>query len=468
MNRFTLEKKTIIIVISWLALTLTSCASTFYTRGHKALKEERYSEAIRELKQAVAEQPKNILAIRDLGIAVYGKGNSSLALRLLNIARMRVPEDPVTSYYIGRIYEDNGDYDKAIEMYKDYINLGPLNPFRQEIENRLLALTRQQMLKNLRDMLTREEQLATATIPDNAVAVLYFLNLNKAEALTPLQKGIAEMLITDLSQVSSLTLVERARLHMLMQEMGLGMSGLVDESTAPRLGKLLGVSRIVHGGMVQLAEKQIRLNASFTDLGKKTNSYPVTITGSLNDLFKLEKELVFKILDDMAIQLTPEERKAIEKPPTKNLLAFMYYCKALDLEDKGQFRQASANYNAALKKDPAFMPASKGVERVKSYAQFKAKAPLPSVALVSAKAGRAGGGSTRASGPPSANQRRAALQQHNTVGLGIGSRLERTALNVNAGFLPGIESREAVTEEKITSFGATSPMQIRVPIPVKN
>jgi len=460
-------KKIGVFTVLGLVLLLSGCATSFYSRGHKALEDERYADAIRELKQAVAEQPKNIPAIRDLGIAVYGKGNTNLALRLLNIARVRVPEDPVTTFYIGRIYEDAGDYEKAIEMYKNYINLSPLNPFRQEIENRLIALSRQLMLKNLREMLTREDQLGTATLPDNAVAVLYFLNLNKAEALTPLQKGITEMLITDLSQVSQLTLVERARLQLLMQEMGLGMSGLVNETTAPRLGKLLGVSKIVHGGMVQLADKQIRLNTGFTDLKNKTSSYPITITGSLNDLFKLEKDLVFKILADMAIQLSPDERKAIEKPPTKNLLAFMYYCKALDQEDRGQFSQAAANYTAALKKDPAFIPAGQGVERVKAYSQFKAKPPLPSLAVVNAKGARSGVGSARTAGRPSANQKRAALQQRSSAGLNIGSRLERTALNVNAGFIPGIQSREAIIEDNTTSFGASSPIQIRVPIPVK-
>jgi tetratricopeptide (TPR) repeat protein len=467
MDKFLLLKKILIFFITSIWLFLTGCATTYYSRGQKALEQERYGDAIRELKQAIAENPKDILAIRDLGIAVYSKGNLNLSLRLLNIARMRVPEDPVTSYYIGRIYEDSGDYAKAIDMYKNYINLSPLNPFRQEIENRLLALTRQLLLKNLRDMLTREAQLETATLPDSAVAVLYFLNLNKAEALTPLQKGITEMMITDLSQVKSLALVERARLQMLMQEMGLGMSGLVDETTSPRLGKLLGVSRIVHGGMVQLSDKQIRLNAGYTDVKNGKNSSPVTITGSLNDLFKLEKDLVFKILEDMAIQLTPEERKAIEKPPTRNLLAFMYYCKALDQEDKGLYDQAAVNYNAALKKDPGFAPAERGVQRVHAYSQFKTKAPLPSLAVVSAKTNRAAGNKSRTAGRPQASQRRAALQGRSVPGLSLGSRLERTALNVNAGFMPGIQSREAVTEENTTSFGASSPILIRIPIPVK-
>jgi len=451
-----------------IAVCFTGCATTYYSRGHKALDEERYSEAIRELKQAVAEEPRNFDAIRDLGIAIYGRGNLNLSFRLLNIAKLRKPDDPVIAYYIGRIYEDAGQYDKAIEMYKVYINLSPLNPFRKEIENRLLVLIRQQMRKDLRNMLTQEDQLEIAAIPDNAVAVLYFLNLNKESALTPLQKGLTEMLITDLSQVKDLVVIERARLQSLMEEMGLGMSGLVGSANAPRVGKLLGASKIVHGGLVQLSNKQIRIDAGYTDVKQNQTVASSSITGSLRDLFKMEKGIAFKIIDGIGIKLSTEERKAIEKVPTSNLLAFMYYCRALDQEDKGLFNDAANSYNSALKKDPNFALAMRGAQRVKAFTEFKTKPPKPKFADLNAKRGRPAGKDNRGVPKSKTTQKKFASQERKPPIPALGSRLDRTALNVNSGFMPGIESREPATEETAPTFGSFNPIFIRIPVPIKH
>ncbi len=456
-----------ILLLAGMIIFFTGCASTYYSRGHKALDEERYSDAIRELKQAVADEPTNIDAIRDLGIAIYGRSNLNLSFRLLNIAKMRRPDDPVVAYYIGRIYEDNGQYDKAIDMYKVYINLSPLNPFRKEIENRLLVLIRQQMRRDLRTMLTKESQLEVAAIPDNAVAVLYFLNLNKENALTPLQKGLTEMLITDLSQVKDLVVIERARLQSLMEEMGLGMSGLVNSANAPRVGKLLGASKIIHGGLVQLADKQIRIDAGYTDVKHNQTGASSSTTGSLNNLFKMEKDIAFKVIDGMGIQLSAGERKAIEKVPTSNLLAFMYYCRALDQEDKGLFKDAANSYNSALQKDPGFEKAMQGAQRVKAFSEFKTKPPKPKFAVLAAQTGRPGGKNNKAVPQSKTSRKNPDLTQQRPPMPALGSRLDRTALNVNSGFMPGIESREPLTEENAPTFGSSNPIFIRIPVPVK-
>ena len=56
------------------------------------------------------------------------------------------------------------------------------------------------------------------------VAVSYFENVSEDPELDPLKKGIAEMLITDLSISEDIHLVERARLQELLAEMELQKS----------------------------------------------------------------------------------------------------------------------------------------------------------------------------------------------------------------------------------------------------
>ncbi|MDP6945075.1 MAG: CsgG/HfaB family protein, partial [Myxococcota bacterium] len=69
------------------------------------------------------------------------------------------------------------------------------------------------------------------------IAVSYFANTSKKPELEPLKKGIAEMLITDLSVSKDIRLVERSRLNDVMKELDLQASKFVDKKTAAKIGK---------------------------------------------------------------------------------------------------------------------------------------------------------------------------------------------------------------------------------------
>ena len=118
--------------------------------------------------------------------------------------------------------------------YSRYTQLNPARKMRQTVEGRMQVLVRQQMAAQIKALLEQEEALEASPAPENSIAVLYFTDLSGNPDFVPLRKGLAEMLITDLAQVRSLQVVERARMQMLLDEMGLGMTGLIKEETAPR------------------------------------------------------------------------------------------------------------------------------------------------------------------------------------------------------------------------------------------
>lgn len=86
---------------------------------------------------------------------------------------------------------------------------------------------------------------------DGAVAVLYFDNQGNSE-LEPLKVGLAQMLITDLQQAGDITVVERARIQAILDELELGHNGMADPTTAARVGKLLGAQWLVLGSYFDL------------------------------------------------------------------------------------------------------------------------------------------------------------------------------------------------------------------------
>ena len=66
------------------------------------------------------------------------------------------------------------------------------------------------------------------------VAISYFDNTSGLEQYNPLSKGLADMLITDLSNVKSIQIVEREKLENLLKEIDLG--DLETENQCPRCG----------------------------------------------------------------------------------------------------------------------------------------------------------------------------------------------------------------------------------------
>src|SRR6185437_1853125 len=94
-------------------------------------------------------------------------------------------------------------------------------------------------------------QAPTDTRP--TVAVMFFTDgaIGKEhETLAPLSGGIADMLITDLSVNEKIRVVERDNLKKLMDEQNLSAGGRVDQETAVKVGKLLGVHHMIFGGFV--------------------------------------------------------------------------------------------------------------------------------------------------------------------------------------------------------------------------
>ncbi len=86
--------------------------------------------------------------------------------------------------------------------------------------------------------------------------------------------------------------------------------------------------------------------------------------GDLDEFFRMEKQLVLKIVDDLGIRLTQEERRQVMEIPTESMLAFLAYSKGLDAEDRGQFGEAYSSYQQAVQIDPEFSQAEQYMSRV--------------------------------------------------------------------------------------------------------
>ena len=81
------------------------------------------------------------------------------------------------------------------------------------------------------------------------LAVLYFTNgaLIDNASFAPLSKGMAEMLITELAQNSTVRVVERDRLQSLIEEQNPANSGRVAQDNAVKMAQTLGARHTLTG-----------------------------------------------------------------------------------------------------------------------------------------------------------------------------------------------------------------------------
>jgi len=441
---------------------IVGCASSNYSRGHKALEQEDYDTARNFLQSAIKENVQNTDAVRDMGITLYYQRKVNIATRFLEKALLHNHQDPLTLFYLGYCYEQSNELPRAIAVYRLYTKISPLSGLRKTIEGRLALLLKKQMQLEAKTALTQEQTFDISTIPNNTIAVLYFDNLTDQDELAPLSKGLTDMLITDLSQSQKITVVERARLQSLLEEMALGQSGMIDTDTALRIGKLLGVANMVGGTILSLSDGKLRIDAGISATKLDSVIASDNVSGDLQAFLQLEKDLAFRIFDLLGVHLSAAEREAVQKLPTDNMLAFMEYCRGLDFEDKGMINEAQNAFSLAAHADPEFTQAKSAMNRVDAMTNVSADASRMHPKQVLKQQHPKRGETYKEQRLP---QQGPGIAQRMIPG--TSDRLLQTARNVSSGFVPGIESRKPTTEEKNPTFGNSVPITVRIPLPRK-
>ena len=91
--------------------------------------------------------------------------------------------------------------------------------------------------------------------PKKNVAILYFDNYTGASDYDPLGKGIASMMISDLSSVKEIQLLERDRMQDLIKEVDNQHTKYFDSTTAVKVGKMVGVEYVVVGAFATVTPR---------------------------------------------------------------------------------------------------------------------------------------------------------------------------------------------------------------------
>ncbi len=331
-----------------LIITLSSCATVKFDSAPTD-----YVADLARLQRQLLIRPNDPTLLRDLGTLYFQAKKYNDARSPLFRSYGLKADDPRTIFYYGMTLEYLTESEAALRVYINYTDVSSFSPYRKLIEGRYRILTREIVQQQFQVLLANEQKLGTERIVPKAVAVFPLAYQGTDSKYNALGKGLSEMMLIDLGQVKSLTMIERIRIEALLGELQFGQSNKVDRATAPRLGKLLGAGKIVSGAF-NVSNNNLRMDVAAWDVVNRKYPELKTKMDDLDNLFAVEKEIVFGVIKELGITLTREEREKVQFIPTKNTLAFINYCLGLQNDDARDFQSAKVYYNQAVTLDPNF------------------------------------------------------------------------------------------------------------------
>lgn len=265
-------------------------------------------------------------------------------------------KDYALYFFLGQRHLEAGNRRAAIEAWTRYVALAPQDARSLAVRERLTLLKLAEAKEFVRRRLRNSEPMHPGGVPVKSVAVFNFRNQGPSE-LGVLTKGLTAMIITDLSKVPGLRVLEREKVAALLREIRLGQTGVVDQESAPRMGRILAARYVVWGKMGQPGKDRLRLDSEVGESETSTESARAGVEGPLGAFFKLEKQLVEGLLKSLGVReedLGPDVLAAVRKIHTKSIAALAYYSAGLDYLDQERFPEAKEAFRKATEADPAF------------------------------------------------------------------------------------------------------------------
>jgi TolB-like protein len=192
-------------------------------------------------------------------------------------------------------------------------------------------------------------------IESKSIAVLPFENLSEEKANAYFADGMQDEILINLAKIADLKVISRTSVMQYKTDARRNLR---------EIGQQLGVAFLLEG-RVQRAANRVRVNAQLIDSRSEANVWAQTYDRDLADIFAIQSEIAKVIAEQLQAKLSPNEKKAIEQPPTTDLAAFDLYSRAksllltADISVTGDpdLRKAIELLDEAVKRDPSFFDA---------------------------------------------------------------------------------------------------------------
>jgi len=184
----------------------------------------------------------------------------------------------------------------------------------------------------------------TAQDDDRAiVAVLKYDNNTGDDRYAHLGRALSSMMISDLSVLEDIRLVERERLEELVAELDFQQSAYVDPESAQSIGMILGAQYVVAGAFVT-AEPEMRLDTRIAKVETSEIVSTAEVRGESESLFDLQQRLADELVQGFGLVLTEEQEARLRAQQEANRIddveTALKFSEALCLIDYGAYLDA--------------------------------------------------------------------------------------------------------------------------------
>lgn len=191
------------------------------------------------------------------------------------------------------------------------------------------------------------------------VSLLYFSNMDETSqnhsGKNYIGKALTEFSYTELSRIKGITLIERNSLEKLLGEIELSMSGVIDETTAPKIGKMLGAKNIIDGSYL-ISGHKCTVTYKIIDTENGLILKAGTVSGTSSDIGDLVKNLtrsaaaslkeIYPAIDINSVKSSNPAKISIDSAEK--------FGTALDMKDHGKHSEAAELLKRLLGSNPDY------------------------------------------------------------------------------------------------------------------
>jgi serine/threonine protein kinase/tetratricopeptide (TPR) repeat protein len=189
-----------------------------------------------------------------------------------------------------------------------------------------------------------------------SLAVLYFSNLSQDPSLDWLNRGLTEMLTTNLAQVKGLDVLSTERILAEVQRMGMKETTELNPASAVKVARNAEAEAFITGTLLRVGPKQLRLDVQVQDAQSGQILFSDKLEApDVQGIFSMVDAVTGRIAQRFApsAEMTANA-PSIEEAATSNLEAYRHYQLGLDFERRAFYEDAIREFEEAVRLDPQF------------------------------------------------------------------------------------------------------------------
>ncbi len=200
-----------------------------------------------------------------------------------------------------------------------------------------------------------QDELTPSPTTRPSVAILLFDNISGDPSLDWLRLGLAEMLVTDLSQSPNLEVFSTDRLYQILEDMNRLDQRITSLEVVQEVADKIGANTVILGSFMK-SGSSIRINVRVQDAssGKILTTEKVEGEGD-SSIFPMVNDLTRRVSTSLGGQADAIYWDMnIANVTTDSIEAFRYYVEGRKLQNSQKGKEAVALFEKAIEVDPGF------------------------------------------------------------------------------------------------------------------